>query len=90
MNKKAQEYCDENLDGQGNKGAQYACENTRRDRASVEMPQIGVFDSRAEFRNPTVLDNGVGRWNVFFEYIFQGRWLPDSCQSAPIMPPMEA
>ena len=90
MNEETEKDCDENLDGQGNKGTQHSGENPCRYRAPVKVPQIGIFDSRPKFRNPTILDNGMGRWNVFFEYIFQGRRLPGSCHSALIMPPIEA
>ena len=89
MNEKTQKNCNEDLDGQGNKSAEYAGKDTSGDGSSVQVPQVGILDSRPEFRNPTIFGNGVGRWNVFFEYIFQGRRLPDSCQSALIMPPME-
>ena len=90
MHKKAQKNGHKNLYRQGYEGAQNTCEYACRYRASIQMPQVRVFDSRPKLRNPTVFDDGVGRWNVFFEYVFQGRCLPDSFKSAPIMPPMEA
>ncbi|WP_290576581.1 hypothetical protein [Ketobacter sp.] len=90
MDKKAEKDSDKDLDGQGNEGTKDAGEYACRNRASIQVPQVGIFDSWPELRNPTIFNNGLGRRNVFFEYVFQGQWLPDSCQSALIMPAIEA